>query len=78
MSLYYSKRTSHRVLISGKKRVVYARYDWEGNFVRHFVKRTASEMEKARREYLPAKVGIASWFEVLPHSFLNEPGGVYV
>ena len=68
-ALFQDKPTQHRVLISNVRRVVHARYDWEGTFVRFVVKRTPAEMEAARKSYLPAKVGVLSWFEVFEHNF---------
>jgi hypothetical protein len=69
--LYQDRPTNHRVLIGNKKRVVHARHDWEGRFVRFVVQRTKGEMEAERKSYLPAKVGIKSWFEVFEYNFVG-------
>ena len=68
-ALYEDKPTHHRVLIGNRRRVVHARYDWEGTFVRYVIHKTPAEMEAARKSYLPAKVGIVSWFQVWEHNF---------
>ena len=68
-ALFQDKPTAHRVLMSNQKRVVYARYDHEGNFVRHVAHRTAAEIEAERKSYLPAKIGILTWFEVFEHNW---------
>lgn len=67
--LFFDTPTNHRVLVGGKPRVVHARHDWEGTFVRFVVKKTKAEIEKARKCYLPAKVGIVGWFQVYEHNF---------
>ena len=67
--LYKDIPTNHRVLIGNRKRVVYARHDWEGQFVRFVIHKTQAEMETARKKYLPAKVGIPSWFQVWEYNF---------
>ncbi len=67
--LYFDTPTTHRVVVGGRARVVHARHDWEGTFVRFVVHRTPGEMEAARRSYLPAKVGIVNWYEVYTHNF---------
>lgn len=67
--LFKDNPTSNRVLISNVRRVVYARYDHEGNFVRYVIQRTEAEMNRERKSYAPAKVGILSWMEVYPHNF---------
>lgn len=68
-ALFQDRPTGHSVLLGNARRVVHARYDHEGNFVRFVVLRTRAEMEAAARQYLPAKVGILTWFEVYPHNF---------
>lgn len=68
-ALFQDKPTAHRVLLGNVRRVVHARHDHEGNFVRFVVLRTQAEMAAAARQYLPAKVGIPTWFEVYPHNF---------
>lgn len=67
--LFFDTPTAHRCLISGVRRVVHARHDHEGNFVRFVVLRTQAEIDRAQKAYLPARMGIASWFEVLEHNF---------
>jgi hypothetical protein len=57
------------VLLGNRNRVVHARYDHEGRFVRFVILRTNNEIEKERKSYLPAKVGILTWFEVFEHNF---------
>lgn len=68
-SLYKDTPTRHRVLIGNRRRVVYARHDWEGTFIRYVVHKTPVEMESAGKSYLPAKVGIRPWFQVWEHNF---------
>jgi len=71
-ALFKDTPTHHRCLIGNVRRVVHARHDWEGNFVRFVVHRTAAEMEKERKSYLPAKVGIMTWFEVTEINFQGK------
>jgi hypothetical protein len=71
-ALYKDHPTSHRVLVSNKLRVVYARMDWEGNFVRYVVQRTKAEIKKIQDSYLPAKVGVKDWDETSPEWFRKK------
>lgn len=68
-ALFKDTPTKHRVLMGKARRVVHARHDHEGNFVRFVVLRTPAEITTARKAYLPAKVGIVGWFEVWEHNF---------
>lgn len=43
--------------------IIYARYDWEGNFMRYIVNRKRHEIERIKQE-LGKHVGVTSWFEV--------------
>lgn len=69
--LYFDTPTAHRVRFGGKPRVVHARHDWEGRFVRFVVHRTKAEIEAARKPYLPARVGIVDWFQVYEYEFMG-------
>lgn len=72
-ALFKDTPTSHRVLDGGRLRVVYARHDWEGNFVRFVVLRTEAEVEKIRKSYGRLKIGIPTWYEVWEHNFAAKP-----
>ncbi|MDE2095722.1 MAG: hypothetical protein KGL39_00565 [Patescibacteria group bacterium] len=67
--LFRDKETSHRVFFGNVRRKVFARYDYEGNFVHFVIHRTAVELRAAQKAYGVAKVGIASWFEIFEHNF---------
>lgn len=68
-AIYTDVKTPHRVRYNGKLRCVYARQDWEGNFIRFVVHLTKAEVLARQKKYLPAQVGVANWFEVYEHNF---------
>ena len=71
--LFKDKKTSHRVIIGGMRRVVHARYDHEGNFVRFVVLLTKHELDCLRKSYLPARVDIKEeWIEVFEDNFTDS------
>ena len=59
-------KPAHVILFAGRRRRVYKRYDWKGNFVRWVVKRTAAERNKLQKEYGPS-VNIQTWDAVPEH-----------
>lgn len=68
-ALFKDTPTDRRVTRGGRRRIVHARHDWEGNFVRYVVHKTPGEMQAARKSYLPAKVGVSDWYQVYEHEF---------
>ena len=57
--------TQHRVIRDGRKRVVFARHDWEGNFLRYVTHVSKAERDRRRaKEYRGAAVGLPSWTNV--------------
>ena len=67
--LFEDTPTKHRVRRNDKKRVVYARYDWQGNFVRYVLPRTKAELAALRKEYGPS-VNLQTWYEVHEEEFV--------
>lgn len=67
--LFEDVPTKHRVRRNDKKRVVFARYDWQGNFVRYIVKRTKADLAALRKEY-GRSVNLQSWAEVYEDEFV--------
>lgn len=69
-TIFTDSPTGYRVVRNGKKRVVYARHDYTGLFVRYVTHLSQREIDSYRRkEYGIAKVGICNWTEVHEHEF---------
>lgn len=67
MQLYLDTPTKHRVTRGNRRRVVYARHDWEGRFVRFVTHRSRYDQDDIRRRYYGGvKVGVQAWDEVQP------------
>lgn len=67
--LFTDTPTSYRILVNDRPRVVLARHDFNGDFVRFVVHRTPAEINKEQNKYLPARVGIRPTYEVHPWEF---------
>lgn len=65
-SLFTDTTTHHRIRRGNRSVTVYARTDWEGNFVRYVARYTPAEISKLVKSYGGAKVGILPTFEVQP------------
>lgn len=69
-ALFTDEPTSHRIPRGNRKAVVYARYDWMGNFIRFVAHLTPAELRAEQAKYLPARVGIVGWYEVYEWQFV--------
>ena len=69
--LFKDTPTAHRIRSGNKTKVVYARHDHEGRFVRFVVQKTKAEVKKEQAQYLPLIVGVCEWYETYPHFFID-------
>lgn len=70
--LFEDHPTNHRVRVGNRKRIVYARYDFDGSFVRYVGHRSEQDREQVRKKHYGGVkvVNILSWWEVHPHEFV--------
>jgi len=72
MSLFKDTKMGCTILRNGRKKAVFERHDFKGNFVRYVTHVSPAEQRSIRKkEYRGARVGINSWAAVQPWEIEN-------